>query len=357
VNSHPPFFLPNVKPRKSGQNGVQECPQAYPPSAERTTHSLCQRQSPVPSADALPRCFVLAAREPVAIRTEARWLSGFSHQSGGQLQLRSRNNKGFSTRYPAIAGALRTLPEETILDGEIVALDEAGRPSFHALQNYGSSVPIYFYAFDLLMCAGRDIRSEPLDRRRKSLRSKILSKLSDPVRYSPSFRSNLSHLIQSVREHRLEGLIAKRRDSCYEAGQRSSAWLKMRVNPAAGLRNRRVHAQSEELRCVDLRLLRKRQAHIRRTDAEWVHACTPSYPVPALAGITDREVSIRQPAQNENRAMGPRINRDKDEGVPLVKAGAGRAIRVRGVGDRQSLGHSRCIALRDNKNPKEVKRK
>jgi bifunctional non-homologous end joining protein LigD len=152
-------------------------------------------------------------------------------KTAGQLQLRSRNNKDFATRFPAIAGALRNLPEETILDGEIVALDESGRPSFHALQNYGSSkVPIYFYAFDLLMFAGRDLRFEPLDKRRELLRTKILSKLTDPIRYSPSFTSNLDPLIRSVREHKLEGVIAKRRDSRYEAGQRSGAWLKMRVN-------------------------------------------------------------------------------------------------------------------------------
>ena len=80
------------------------------------------------------------------------------------------------------------------------------------------------------MFGGRDIRSEPLERRRELLHAKILSKLTEPIRYSPSFTSNLDHLIQSVREHKLEGLIAKRRESCYETGQRSGAWLKMRVN-------------------------------------------------------------------------------------------------------------------------------
>jgi ATP-dependent DNA ligase len=76
-----------------------------------------------------------------------------------------------------IAEALRQLPNETIIDAEIVALDESGRPSFNTLQNFGSSkAPIYFYAFDLPMLAGRDLTSLPLQQRRDLLGSKILSK-------------------------------------------------------------------------------------------------------------------------------------------------------------------------------------
>ena len=66
-------------------------------------------------------------------------------KTGGKVHLRSRNNKDFNSRYPTIASALGTLPDETVIDGEIVALGDSGRPSFNALQNYGSSkAPIIY---------------------------------------------------------------------------------------------------------------------------------------------------------------------------------------------------------------------
>jgi bifunctional non-homologous end joining protein LigD len=110
-------------------------------------------------------------------------------------------------------------------------LDESGRPSFNTLQNFGSStIPIFYYAFDVLILEGRDLRSETLETRRDLLRTKVLSKLHEPVRYSPDLDASLPDLIRSVREQGLEGLVAKRRNSIYEPGQRSGAWRKMRVN-------------------------------------------------------------------------------------------------------------------------------
>jgi len=152
-------------------------------------------------------------------------------KSGDKVQLRSRNNKDFTTRYSAIAEALQKLPDETVIDGEVVALDETGRPSFNVLQNFASSTqPIYFYVFDLLMLAGRDVRSLPLIERRELLQTKVLTKLNEPIRYSPQLEASLPDLISSVRDQHFEGLVAKRKDSLYESGQRSGAWLKMRVN-------------------------------------------------------------------------------------------------------------------------------
>jgi bifunctional non-homologous end joining protein LigD len=149
----------------------------------------------------------------------------------GRVELRSRNDKDFGGRYGAIVAALQKLPDNTMIDGEVVAMDEEGRPSFSLLQNYGSShVPLVFFAFDLLMLRGKNMMTEPLSERREVLREKVLARLVEPIRYSPDLDASLSDLIASVKAQGFEGLVAKRRDSLYEVGQRSGAWQKMRVN-------------------------------------------------------------------------------------------------------------------------------
>lgn len=152
-------------------------------------------------------------------------------KSGGKVELRSRNDKDFTARYAAVAKALTKMPDETVIDGEIVAVDEGGRPSFNILQNYGSSkAPILYYVFDVLVFAGKDVMGETLDVRRALLEQHVLPKVADPIRYSPELRGRMADLVQSVKAQGLEGLVAKRRTSIYEPGGRSGAWRKMRIN-------------------------------------------------------------------------------------------------------------------------------
>jgi DNA ligase D-like protein (predicted ligase) len=152
-------------------------------------------------------------------------------KTGGKVQLRSRNDNDFSLRYPAIAKALASLPDETVIDGEIVAFDESGKPSFNILQNYGSSKsPLVYYIFDVLVLSGRDVMAEPLDERRTLIEKRILPNLDEPIRYSRALEASVPDLIRSVKTLGIEGLVAKRRDSRYEPGQRSGVWRKMRVN-------------------------------------------------------------------------------------------------------------------------------
>jgi bifunctional non-homologous end joining protein LigD len=151
----------------------------------------------------------------------------------GKVRLRSRNGKDFNARYPGIVRGLANLRDGTVLDGEVVALDEAGRPQFNALQNFGSAkAPVFFYVFDVLVLAGRDVMADPLSVRREMLERDVLPYLAEPVRRSPILEASLPDLIEAVRAQGLEGIVAKRLDSRYESGQRSGAWQKMRVNRA-----------------------------------------------------------------------------------------------------------------------------
>jgi len=137
--------------------------------------------------------------------------------------------KRFDSRFPHIAAAFAKLPDGTIIDGEIVAIDESGRPSFSRLQNFSANAnAITFYAFDMPMWNGQDMRMQPLDRRRELLRTKAMPKLPT-IHFSDSFAANAEKVISAVRSHGLEGIVAKRRDSLYDAGRRNGAWVKMRI--------------------------------------------------------------------------------------------------------------------------------
>lgn len=153
-----------------------------------------------------------------------------AYKSSGKVQLRSRNDNDFTARYAGIVKALAAMPDETVLDGEVVALDANGRPSFNTLQNFATGVPLLYFIFDLLILKGKEVMGLPLVKRRALLEKEVFPHLTEPIRYSPELPGRLSDLIQSVKAQGLEGLVAKRRDNKYEPGERSGAWQKMRVN-------------------------------------------------------------------------------------------------------------------------------
>lgn len=146
-------------------------------------------------------------------------------KDGARTTLYSRNLRDATALYPAIARAIAAMSEPRVmLDGELVALDADGRPSFQALHHQAAE-RLAFYVFDLLHVNGRDLMAEPLEERRRALarltlRSPIF--LSEPL---PGAPPQIEAAIKAVG---LEGVIAKRRTSRYEAGKRSGAWLKVK---------------------------------------------------------------------------------------------------------------------------------
>jgi DNA ligase D-like protein (predicted ligase) len=158
-------------------------------------------------------------------------LDGFraiGRKSGRSAQLWSRNQKDFSRRFPGVVKAIASLPSDIVIDGEIVALERSGTPSFSLLQGIGSAT-IVMYAFDLLMWQGKDVRSWPLEKRRQQLR-KVVQRLPDTIRFSETFDVPLSELVRAVRQHQLEGIVAKRACSQYRPGVRCGDWVKWRAN-------------------------------------------------------------------------------------------------------------------------------
>ena len=123
----------------------------------------------------------------------------------GSSQLISRNAKDLSARFPGITEALERLPDETVVDGEIVAIGAVGRQSFTDLQNYQTShTSLFYYLFDLPTYLGKDLRQRPLKERRAMLETKIMSRLSDPIRLSEILVANPRELTELVRSNGLE---------------------------------------------------------------------------------------------------------------------------------------------------------
>jgi bifunctional non-homologous end joining protein LigD len=158
----------------------------------------------------------------------------------GRVQLRGRSGRDESARYPelsALTTAVRA--REAVLDGEIVALDAEGRPSFERLQRRinvsgarkvaraAAEVAASYVAFDLVHLDGHDLRDLPLRLRKRLLRELLAD--TPEVRFADHVEDDGEALFAAIRERGLEGMVAKRADSRYEGGRRSPRWLKVKA--------------------------------------------------------------------------------------------------------------------------------
>jgi bifunctional non-homologous end joining protein LigD len=157
----------------------------------------------------------------------------------GEVRLVSRNQNEMTSLYPE----LQVLPKQVrgkqvVLDGEVVALDEKGRPSFSLMQQRAgirsgikrtrpnSEIPVLYYVFDLLYLDGYNLMKVNLEERKELLQS-IISP-SEVLRYPEHFVGEGERLYEAAREKDLEGIVAKRRTGCY-VQKRSREWLKMKI--------------------------------------------------------------------------------------------------------------------------------
>jgi bifunctional non-homologous end joining protein LigD len=148
------------------------------------------------------------------------------------VSLYSRNGISFNKKFSPIVDGLRKFGFDAVLDGEIVVVDDQGRPDFQALQHYpdSGSGHLLYCVFDLLYFRGRDLTDLPLQRR-KELLKKILPS-SPKIRFSDHVRKEGVLFYHVSKEKGLEGIVAKHAQSAYEAGRRSRQWLKVKTRLA-----------------------------------------------------------------------------------------------------------------------------
>jgi bifunctional non-homologous end joining protein LigD len=148
--------------------------------------------------------------------------------AGGEPELRTRKDQDYTQRFENVAKelvkALKT--PDCVVDGEVCALDEDGRPSFSAMQQAKPGTPIVYYVFDLLEVEGEPVIDLPLEERRKRL-EKLLDKRNKTVTFSESFDDG-DALLAAAEKQKLEGIMAKRLGSRYLPGRRSREWLKIK---------------------------------------------------------------------------------------------------------------------------------
>jgi bifunctional non-homologous end joining protein LigD len=172
---------------------------------------------------------------------EIKWdgIRAISHYAPGRFRIESRNLNDITAQYPELRRLGRQLgSRDTVLDGEIVAFDDRGRPSFERLQQRmhltreaeirrrAESVPVRYMLFDVLYLEGHSLMGKPYEERREALES---MRLEGPSWQTPRYhRGEGAALREASAAQGLEGVVGKRLDSQYAPGRRSSAWIKVK---------------------------------------------------------------------------------------------------------------------------------
>jgi bifunctional non-homologous end joining protein LigD len=166
------------------------------------------------------------------------WLHEIKHdgfriiarKDGRRFRLYSRRGNDFTHPFPLVVEGLASLRSRScIIDGEAVACDGNGVASFDLIRHHGHNDRVFLYAFDLIELNGDDMRRDPLEVRKATLRS-MLAKAALGLRFNEHFEGDGPTVFAHACKMGLEGIVSKRKDSTYRS-RRSPDWLKMK-NPA-----------------------------------------------------------------------------------------------------------------------------
>jgi bifunctional non-homologous end joining protein LigD len=270
------------------------------------------------------------------------------------LTLFSRRGKSFKRQFPSIVDALADLPEGTVVDGELVAIDESGRPDFNLLQNFRAEASrIHYYVFDLLCWQGCDLTRLALIERRALLKG-FLAVQDKRIRIVNYVEATPNDLLAAVREQRLEGIVGKQKDSHYQPGKRSAAWIKYRVNRGQefviGSYFPRPHGidslivgyyDGDKLMYVARTRSGFVPASRRQVFSKLKHLVTPVCPFANL------------PETRRSR-FGEELNAEKMKKAVWLKPQAAVQIEFLEWTEADRLRHSKFAGFREDKNPRSV---
>jgi len=270
------------------------------------------------------------------------------------LTLFSRNRKSLNRQFPSVVEALADLPDGTVLDGELVAIDDLGRPDFNLLQHFrAESSRIHYYIFDLLCWKDRDLTRLPLIERRELLKSVVAIhdkriKISDNIEAAPE------DLLSAVREQGLEGIIGKRKDSLYQPGERSGAWIKYRVNRGQELV---IGGYFPGPHGFDSLILGYYQGdnlmYVARTRNGFVPASRRQVFSRLKHLVTQTCPFVNLPETRRSR-FGEELNAEKMKKAVWLRPEAVAQIEFLEWTAADRLRHSKFVGLREDKNPRSV---
>jgi DNA ligase D-like protein (predicted ligase) len=267
--------------------------------------------------------------------------------------LYSRNHKNFNKRFPQIAEALDDLPAETVIDGEVVALDESGRPDFHRLQHFTAEASrIHYFVFDLLISKGHDLTPLPLTERRKLL--KAIKLRSPRLRISEQFDISPDDMISAVRQQRLEGVVAKRKTSIYEEGKRTGSWAKMRINKGQEFVIGGFMPGPHGVNSIVVGYYRgKDLVYVARVRNGFVPATRRLVYKKLKPLVADKCSFVNLPETGRAR-WGEILDAEKMKKCVWVRPQLVAVVEFLEWTEADRLRHSKFVALRNDKNPREV---